>query len=115
MTFTTCAVARSGTKMVRMDSLGAAATGADHGTSPEAQEQDEIDRALGAEVRGIRNKRGMTLDDLAQAAGIGKRTLVRIEKGERPMDMRQLYQICLALRVKPSTIINAMESEVGIQ
>lgn len=97
--------------MARMDSQGAAATEADD-THEDAQ---EIDRALGAEVRGLRNKRGMTLDDLAKAAGIGKRTLIRIEQGERPMNMQQLYKVCKALRVKPSTIINAMESEIGIQ
>jgi transcriptional regulator with XRE-family HTH domain len=97
--------------MVRMDLNEAAATDADD----ISQEAQEIDKALGAEVRGIRNKRGMTQTDLAKAAGIGKRTLIRIELGERPMDMRQLYQICRALRVKPSTIIDAMESEIGIQ
>ncbi len=97
--------------MARMDLEGAAAT--DAGDTPE--EAQEIDKALGAEVRGLRAKRGMTLDDLARAAKIGKRTLIRIEQGERPMNMQQLYKVCRALRVKPSTILNAMESEIGIQ
>lgn len=96
--------------MVHMDAHAESPLETGHDTT----QAQEIDKALGAEVRGIRSKRGMTQDDLAKAAGIGKRTLVRIEQGERPMDMRQLYQICLALRIKPSTLINAMESEVGI-
>ena len=86
--------------------------GADAGDDRESERR--LNAALGAEVRGFRNKRGMSQDALAEASGIGKRTLVRIEKGERPVDMDQLYDLCRALNVRPSVLIRAAEEESGI-
>jgi len=80
-----------------------------------ALEIERINRALGAELRGLRNKRGLSQDELAKAAKIGKRTLVRIEQGERSMSVGQLYQICRALGIKPSKLTDAAEVELGIQ
>lgn len=78
-------------------------------------ETERIDRALGAELRGLRNKRGYSQEELAKAAGIGKRTLIRIEAGERSMNVGQLYKICRALGIKPSALTNAAEVELGIK
>lgn len=80
-----------------------------------AEEAKVIDRALGAELRGLRSKRGLSQDQLAERSGIGKRTIIRLESGERPMSMDQLYKICRALDVRPSVLLNAMENEIGIQ
>lgn len=107
-----CFSARLGTKMVHMNAP------ADPGTSgidDAAREEKDIDVALGAEVRGLRSKRGLSQEQLGALSGIGKRTLIRLEAGERAMSMPQLYKICIALGIKPSTLINAMESELGIQ
>ncbi|MEV0031385.1 helix-turn-helix transcriptional regulator [Nocardia sp. NPDC050793] len=87
---------------------GAAESGSD-------AEAKRIDIALGAELRGLRSKRGLSQDELAKASGISKRTIVRLESGERPMGMDQLYKLCRALRIKPSQLINAVEAEVGIE
>lgn len=99
-------------RMVHMDAM------ADPNTTriddDDEREEGLINRALGAELRGWRNKRRMTLDDLEAASGVSKRTLSRLEAGERPMDMRQMYKLCIALRIRPSQLINAMEEEVGV-
>lgn len=74
-----------------------------------------IDIALGAELRGLRAKRGLAQERLAQMVGMNKKTIQRLEAGARPMDMDQLYRICRALGVRPSVLIDAVEKEVGIQ
>ncbi len=101
-----------GTKIARMDAMA----------DPNARRVDEeidletkrLDLALGAELRGLRSKRGLSQDELAKTSGIGKRTLVRIEQGERAMTTTQLYKICRALGIKPSRLIDAVEVEIGI-
>lgn len=99
--------------MARMDAMAdPTPTRVDEDT---ALELERINRALGAELRGLRNKRGLSQDELAKAAGIGKRTLVRIEQGERSMNVGQLYQVCRALGIKPSVLTKAAEVELGIQ
>ncbi|MGW2662812.1 helix-turn-helix domain-containing protein [Nocardia tengchongensis] len=79
------------------------------------EDTKRIDAALGAELRGLRAKRGMTQQALADAANMNKKTVQRLESGERPMTMSQLYRFCRVLGVKPSQLVNAMETEVGIE
>lgn len=80
----------------------------------DADEERRLDIALGSELRGLRNKRRMNQDQLAAASKIGKRTLVRIETGDKPVTMAQLYRLAKALGVRPSVIIDAAESEIII-
>ncbi len=54
----------------------------------------------------------MNQDQLAAASGVSKRTIIRLEMGERPATMAQLYRLAKALGVRPSVIIDAAESEV---
>lgn len=83
-----------------------------------SSDKDEVERqldvALGNEVRGLRNKRGMSQDDLAAATGFSKQTIYRIEKGARSASMDQLMEICRALDIRPSTLLRAAEQEAGI-
>lgn len=78
-------------------------------------ESRRMDVALGAELRGLRSKRGLTQDQLAAVTGLSKRTIVRIEGGVRPMSIDQLFKIAQALKVKPSVLVDAAEAELGIE
>lgn len=78
-------------------------------------EARRIDRALGIELRRWRGHRDMTQDDLADAAKVSKRTVIRLERGERPMNVTQLYKLCKALGIRPSQLLNAVDTEVGIE
>lgn len=95
--------------MTRMD------TNADPDGVDTNERLDELDVALGAELRGLRSKRGLSQRELAQRTGISERTIIRVESGERAMNIRQLYALCRALGIKPSRLINAVEIEVGIE
>lgn len=50
-----------------------------------------------AQIRAERAAKSWTQDDLAKAAGIGARTLLRIENGQTVPDVAQLADICQAL------------------
>lgn len=102
--------------VTRMDGMDAMADSSadrvdDDGIDIEAR---RIDRAIGIELRRWRSHRKLTQDDLAEAAEISKRTVIRLERGERPMSVAQLYRICRALEIKPSDLLSAVEGEIGI-
>ncbi|WP_175648047.1 helix-turn-helix domain-containing protein [Nocardia donostiensis] len=78
-------------------------------------EETKLDAALGAEVRALRARRGWSQEVLAEHAGYNKKTITRLERGERAMTMAQLYKICKVFGVRPSELVTAAEKEVGIQ
>jgi transcriptional regulator with XRE-family HTH domain len=77
----------------------------------DTDEEHRLAVAIGDELRGLRNKRKMSQDQLAETSGVGKRTIIRIEAGEKAPDMGQLYRLCKALRVRPSVVLDAAEEE----
>ena len=63
---------------------------------PEANSLQFIQVELGRRIRACRTARGFTQEDLAQEAGIGLRTLRRLEAG-RSTSLESLLRIALAL------------------
>lgn len=55
--------------------------------------------AFAAQLRAERAARDMTQEQLADLTGIGRQTILRIEKGIRVMDTAQLGDICRALGI----------------
>lgn len=54
---------------------------------------------MGRRIAQARKERGFTQDSLARAVGIGRTTLVALEKGERPAAESEIVQIATALGV----------------
>ncbi|WP_213454640.1 helix-turn-helix domain-containing protein [Rhizomonospora bruguierae] len=69
------------------------------GTSPQHQGS-----AVGRRLRGLREARGLTLSELARAAGVGKATLSGLENGTRDPRLETLYAIAAALDVPMSAL-----------
>ncbi|WP_113975272.1 helix-turn-helix transcriptional regulator [Nocardia puris] len=69
-----------------------------------------VDRALGRNLRTARIHEGYSQGELADLVGMNQKTIGRLERGERPMTMDQMYKLCLVLKIKPSTLM----AEVGI-
>lgn len=69
-----------------------------------------LDEALGKAVRALRRAPLLewTQDDLAEHAGLSKRTIVRIEAG-KSMQMPQMYRIARALKVSMSELLAEAE------
>jgi transcriptional regulator with XRE-family HTH domain len=60
---------------------------------------DTLVRAVAANVRALRLDAGLTLADLAAAAGLGKSTLAQLESGRANPSVETLWAIAAALQV----------------
>ncbi|MGW0181461.1 helix-turn-helix domain-containing protein [Nocardia sp. NPDC003345] len=78
-------------------------------------EEARLDAALGAEVRAIRARRGWSQEALAERTGYNKKTIARLERGERAMTIAQMYKICRAFEIRPSELLGTAEKEAGIE
>lgn len=62
-----------------------------------ARERSPISDAVAATIRAERAAAELTQSDMQDRAGIPKQTYIRIEKGQRVVDVTQLAHICAAL------------------
>ena len=60
---------------------------------------------LGRRIRRLRNSAGLSQDALARAAGIGRVTVARLEKGEQTPRFRTLNAIAKGLGVRVSELL----------
>ncbi|HET9739427.1 MAG TPA: helix-turn-helix domain-containing protein [Solirubrobacteraceae bacterium] len=66
---------------------------------------DAFVRAVASNVRALRAQAGLTLADLATAAGLGKSTLAQLESGKANPSVETLWAIAAALRVPFARIV----------
>jgi transcriptional regulator with XRE-family HTH domain len=64
---------------------------------------------VGARLKGVRTKRGVTLTELAAATGISKSTLSRLEAGQRKPSLELLLPIAQAHQVPLDELVGAPE------
>jgi transcriptional regulator with XRE-family HTH domain len=74
-------------------------------TSVDARDVEVFVRAVAANVRALRMQAGLTLADLAAAAGLGKSTLAQLESGRANPSVETLWAIAAALRVPFARIV----------
>ena len=67
-------------------------------------------RALGERLRALRDSAGLTQDELARAANIGRLTLVRIENGERTPKVKTFTAIADVLGKRVTDLLVEPES-----
>jgi transcriptional regulator with XRE-family HTH domain len=60
---------------------------------------------LGAVIRASRKKVGLSQEALADAAGIDRSHMGKIERGERNVTLLNLYRIAAALETKASALL----------
>lgn len=61
--------------------------------------------AVGANVRALREARGLPQDELAHLAGIHATYLSGVETGKRNISMKVLERLALALRVPETDLV----------
>jgi transcriptional regulator with XRE-family HTH domain len=66
---------------------------------------DAFVRAVASNVRALRAQAGLTLADLAAAAGLGKSTLAQLESGRANPSVETLWAIAAALKVPFARIV----------
>lgn len=62
---------------------------------------------FGAAVRGYRAARGWSQDDLADAAGINRQTVSRIENAKHCTDLMTMWRVADALGVEAGALFRA--------
>ena len=67
---------------------------------------------VGSTIAKFRKNKGVTQEVLSGLSDIGRTHLSAIERGERKPTLETLYRISLALDVKMSSIIIAVEEEI---
>lgn len=68
---------------------------------------------IGSVIHRLRIQRGMTQEMLSGFAGIARTHLSMIENGSKLPNLDTLWRIALALDMKPSELVAAIEEEAG--
>jgi DNA-binding XRE family transcriptional regulator len=63
-------------------------------------------KALGNHIRTIRNKKGMTQEQLADLAGVSENTIVTLETGKLNTTVATCFDIAKALGIKERDIFD---------
>ena len=74
--------------------------------------KDKTNSILGALLRQYRNRSGLTQDDLAAETGVDRRQIGCIEAGEHGVSVYRLLQLCEALGVEPSKVIESLQERI---
>lgn len=69
-------------------------------------------RTLGERLRALRDSAGLTQEELARGANIGRVTLVRLENGEQTPRVKTLTAIAEALGKRVSDLLVEPESSL---
>jgi transcriptional regulator with XRE-family HTH domain len=81
---------------------------------PDAAGVDSFVRAVATNVRTLRLQAGLTLADLATAAGLGKSTLAQLESGKGNPSVETLWAIAAALKVPFARIVDEVQPALRV-
>lgn len=63
---------------------------------------------IGNRIRLTRSAMDFTVKKLAAKAGVGRETLIRLEKGNLGITLKNFLKVCRALKVKPSKVLEGL-------
>ena len=66
---------------------------------------DERMVAFGKRVREVRKAKGVSQEKLAEMAGIDRSYMGNIERGEKNITLKKIYEICDALQIDIKLLI----------
>lgn len=69
-----------------------------------------VEKQLGMRIRYLRNKKKLSQEDLALAAGVNKNYLSDLERGTRNPTLRIMERIAAALEIDLATLVKGIES-----
>lgn len=69
------------------------------------RERDTTLRVVGATIRELRQKRGLSIEALAGIASIHRNYLGEVERGQRNVSVLNLVRIARALKVAPYKLL----------
>ena len=65
------------------------------------------------ELRKIRKRSGLSQQQLAERLGITQSLVSKCERGERRIDVMELFQFCKALGVSPAEFLQSLQKALG--
>lgn len=75
--------------------------------------QRRLLQTLGEQIRYARLRRDLTTVQISERAGIGRTTLVKIEKGDEGVAMGQYFRVLIALGLGNDITLLAKDDELG--
>jgi transcriptional regulator with XRE-family HTH domain len=75
---------------------------------------DAFVRTVAANIRALRHDAGLTLADLAAAAGLGKSTLAQLESGKANPSVETLWAIATALQVPFARVVEEAQPSLHV-
>lgn len=63
-------------------------------------------KLLGQNIKKYRNKIGMSQEVLAGFVGVSREYILRIEKGQKSLSLKKLFQVADVLKIKISDLMN---------
>jgi transcriptional regulator with XRE-family HTH domain len=72
------------------------------------REQDRLLLAFGKDLRELRHERLLTIESVAEAAGLHPNYLGSVERGERNVSLFNLWRIAAALGVPSAVLLEAL-------
>ncbi len=67
---------------------------------------EDLNQIIAANLRELRRKRGVTLDEVADATGVSKSMLGQIERGECGLSVATLWKISTGLKISFTALMN---------
>ena len=74
---------------------------------------EQLLHSLGQRVRGLRQSRGWTQNELARRAGVSPRFLLEVEKGDANISLLRLTEVAAALEVSLAMLVGGYLSSRG--
>lgn len=75
----------------------------------------DVDQAFGQALRGMRQKRKWSQEQLALEADANRNYVSLVELGRNSPSVRMLFKFCAALEVSPSTLMKEVERRLLVQ
>jgi transcriptional regulator with XRE-family HTH domain len=75
---------------------------------------DELNIGLGSAIRELRNARGLTQEQLADAADLHRTYVSLVERGRKGVTVGVLFRISTALGTQPDVLIKALSERLRI-
>jgi transcriptional regulator with XRE-family HTH domain len=66
-------------------------------------------KALGATVRRLREREGISQEELADRSGLHRTYVGSVERGERNVSLANIVRLARALDVAPSSLLEGMQ------
>lgn len=82
------------------------------GSKPETS---ALTREAAAVLRGWMARRGLTQAMMSEATDISQSQLSKLLRGERTMDLDQMFSICAALGLNPVSVLAEAEASMPVQ